>query len=439
MRTILAPPAVRARPPLLPFAAVGTGIAWSAVATRAPAPEVALTLSILAVVAFFAFLLIGRRRLATAFLLAGVLTMTWNGVRLAGWATLSDGLLVVALLLSLPEISFPLRQVPRSPIYIAVFLIVFGGIAGTIFATTDSAESTSRILRFGIASVGMLFLVSTIGRDYRKLNLLLAGFIGSTVASTAFGMVMEGGMGRIDGLAIHPNHLAQAQVLSLGPLIVFWSTARGMNRFGLGAMVVLLSLGVLDTGSRGSLIGTIALVGLAVVLLKSGRVAVLAGAGTIAMVLVLIGIITVPGSNAFARLLYVDGSGSAASDAGRAILLQKNLDLVSQSPILGRGFENVLEAHNIYIQLLVGAGVFGLMGAGLLVASTVSWLLVRPTRPSSIAVLGCGLGFFGFLVAGLVQNQLWDRFLWFLPAVATHTFWIAKAGTDRDRHSSVTR
>jgi O-antigen ligase len=117
---------------------------------------------------------------------------------------------------------------------------------------------------------------------------------------------------------------------------------------------------------------------------------------------------------------------SAASDRERLPQIESSLRTIAGQPLTGAGFEDVLDAHNVYVQLWAGAGVLGLFGF-LLAAGTVLRAGCRPRRGTPPHLLSSAFvaGYAGYLVAGTVQNFLWERYLWLHVAVI---LWVGVEG-----------
>lgn len=120
-----------------------------------------------------------------------------------------------------------------------------------------------------------------------------------------------------------------------------------------------------------------------------------------------------PPGSALYRLVLGDAS-SQQSDANRVDVLYTTFNSFLEKPFFGRGFANSLEAHNIYLQVATAAGLFGLLGFALILFTAI--------RPIFMPQLGSlrwlALPPVAYLVAGLVANTLWDRFVWVLVGLA---------------------
>jgi O-antigen ligase len=106
-----------------------------------------------------------------------------------------------------------------------------------------------------------------------------------------------------------------------------------------------------------------------------------------------------------------------ASNAARRVAFDSALREFAQSPVTGTGYGGVREAHNLYLQLLQGGGVllFCTFAAFALGALGRGYQLSRDERLSPdlqrlAGALTLSVGV--WLTAGLVQNTVYDRYLY---------------------------
>ena len=89
----------------------------------------------------------------------------------------------------------------------------------------------------------------------------------------------------------------------------------------------------------------------------------------------------------------------------------------ASSPILGTGFATVRDAHDIYLQLLQAGGILALLSFIVFVAGSLltglhlsrSASLSKPHRTLALALIA---SIVTWLVAGLAQNYVYDRYLY---------------------------
>jgi hypothetical protein len=225
---------------------------------------------------------------------------------------------------------------------------------------------------------------------------------------------------RMPGLADHPNALGFTTVVSIPIAIYLMGT---MRRRWIGTILLIALLGgVLASGSRGAQI-VAPLAVLASVLwlpkrLPNGRsvarfFSISALAAGVAGLVVLV---SLPSNirDSVLRITSYDSflaPGNASNDS-RLILLGEALFDWRLYPIFGAGIRHIVEAHNIYVQLLASGGLL------LMAAMLVYWfsMLRDCWRISNLGVAYARylmLSIVGWLAIGLVENQLTERGAYF--------------------------
>jgi O-antigen ligase len=378
----------------------------------------------------------GPRTLASLALVGAAATLGMNGVRITSFMSAADAFLVVAALgLLLDTASWRRLDVSGARLQAVGFLlIVTGGVLGSIFAG-DAIASLAVLLRLVVASALVVLLFLLWRPRVIELRRVAWAWVASASATSAVALVADSGpYDRPLGLTTHPNHLGLVCVLAMGPAIALTASSAGARRVaGLHACVVITA-GVVASGSRAALVGYLAVL---IVAFAAGRrasllraaprvravVALLASGGAVVVALMIIGIIELPAANAVDRLAG-RAPGVRESDAGREVLLREGLARARAHPITGSGFEGALSAHNIYLQVWAAAGALGLAGFLAIIGASIAPLRAHAARTvgrgdPSLAALGLGFGasLVGFAVAGFFQNALWDRYIWLTPAV----------------------
>lgn len=368
---------------------------------------------------------------AGAFLVAAATaTVTFNALRPLPGMTLSDLFLVSgALLLAPPLIESGARgQVPRWLRLSVILLSV--AVVGSSLIQEEPVENLTAGLQFVIAlgATSLVFAVAVAGRiDLRGilgLWILSAAINGLLASADAFGLsplgrdIAGGYAVRAAGLTLHPNHLAAVCSMALPVAFAQASTARGAAAtvLYLGATAAV-SLGVLVSGSRAALVASgIALISL-VLFLPYRRLRVTAALFALAAVLVLI-----PAAASTSALLIginrlTDPGTTAASDSAREQSFAEAIADFAASPLLGTGFVSVRAAHDIYLQLLQAGGLLALLGFAVFALGTLRLGIVLASAPNfspqmkSLA-LAATLAVVVWLLTGMVQNQIYDRYLY---------------------------
>ena len=265
-----------------------------------------------------------------------------------------------------------------------------------------------------------------VARRPRLAGILASGWTLGAVANAAVAVTDEFGLstisaqllsivdvgGRQAGLGAHPNHLAMAVAL-VAP-VATWrllTASSATARWGwLGAAAVLAG-GLLVSGSRGGLAGTVLGVGITVLALAAGRRLILPLVG--ALLVAAVGTVTVApeGVGRVAEALRLSGAESAqASNDVRALVLDQALLDVEHSPVLGIGLPVIVEGHSIYLQLLAAGGL--LLFLAFLAAMTVfardAWALGPLGGLPTVLLTSTVV----WLVVGVVENHLTDVFLY---------------------------
>jgi hypothetical protein len=382
-------------------------------------------------------------------LLAG-LTVTWTGLRLPGMGDPADllvafsfGLCALMVVFGDLRYAIPLwslipvvaivacvlvRQFDPPPFYLQVIRLQIVGpgpnsllkavfwlfaiiiVPQTIIACTAidrrvavwtmTAYVTGTAISCGVAVVDLTGLTN-LGRSLP--GNLTTPLINSTVDSS----------NRMPGLTDHPNALGFTAVVSI-PIVVYLMGTMRRRWIGVVMLIALLG-GILASGSRGAqVVAPLAL--LAAVLWSPKKRSTARFFSISAFALVLAGVlilVSIP-SNIRDSILRVTSFLSAgnASNTDRLELLGNGLLDWRLYPIFGEGIRHILEAHNIYVQLLAAGGLvlFGTM--------LIYWfaMLRDCWRLSAMGVvyarfLMISIG--AWLALGLVENQLTERGAYF--------------------------
>jgi hypothetical protein len=363
----------------------------------------------------------GSRGVAGLAWAGAAFTAPFNGVRVSSLVAVSDVFLVLAVVAMLPPMVVrgrePLRSSSHEGVLVGIALIAVGGTLGTLFATQPVA-SLAGIAKFVLAAAGSVLAVRLWAPGTREVRWFCSLWLGGAVVSSLWALTLGPELvGRPLGLSTHPNHLGIVCLLATGIALGFILSGRPLARGLSMASFPLLVVVLVASGSRAALLGFFVMVPAVAVL--SYRLQLAVRAGVVAAVFglaVLAGAVDLPASSGLGRL-FGDGS-TPASDVSRIEGLSTSIDRFERHPLTGEGFEFAQEAHNIYLQVLAAAGPLGLIGlvvvAGSVVRASSAGVRAASGRVSGDHALLAGLagGYVGYLVAGLFQNILWDRYLW---------------------------
>ena len=438
------------------FVAAGTvsvGLG-SGVGIAGPTSALPFSAAVAAFVATVAIVAVaGTRAVASLAIVGAAATLGMNGVRITSFMSVADAFLfVAAVALFVDPRSWRRVEVGAVKLQAGGFLLlVIGGLVGSFFAR-DALVSGATLLRLVVASALLLLLFVLWSPSVREITIVAAAWVGSASASSVVAILEEDPIfGRPSGLTTHPSHLGLVCVLAIGPAVALTGAAAGFRRVAGLCGCILITVGVVLSGSRAGVIGYG--VALAMTFALSGRLtfvpgifgtrAVVAGmltAGGIGFSLALARGITLPTGNALDRLL--GRADVASSNAERVAALDEALARAYAHPITGSGFEDALAAHNVYLEVWVAAGLIGLTGFLMIIGGTLAHVRadrlssLRATRSVAAGItIGFTASFAAFVVAGLFGPQLWDRYIWLAPAIIpllAHRARHGGAGADDD-------
>ncbi len=389
-------------------------------------------------------------------LLAGV-TVTWTGMRLPGLGDPADAFIamsfgICALLVVFGDLRFtvPLwlfipvaaivacvlaREVDPPPFYLQVLRFQFG-------LGTPNSLLKAAFWIFALVVVP-LTIIACVVIDRRVAVWAMGAYVTGTAISscvaimdltglTNIGRTLSGNLtylltnstvdtsNRIPGLTDHPNSLGFTAAVSIPLAVYFMGT---MTRRWIGTILLIaLFGGVLASGSRGAQMLTPVAVLASVLWLPrqsgNGRsiVRFFAMSALAAGVVGVVVLISLP-STIRDSILRVTSFGSLisagnASDTGRLTLIGEGLQDWLRYPMFGAGIRHIVEAHNIYVQLLASGGIV------LLVAMCLYWFaMIRECWLLSKAGIAYArflmLSIAAWLALGLVENQLTERGIYF--------------------------
>lgn len=239
------------------------------------------------------------------------------------------------------------------------------------------------------------------------IETLVWAYILGQVVSTMYSLAEGPTAGtRYDGLATHVNFFALGGLLAITMLVHKWYVVRADRRWIVVVCTVICLFSIWSSGSRAALL-VLLVVGVMVPLVERTAVsayAVLAGAG-IAVVAAEWLVRRAGEGSAVARLM--GDSSTVGSDQDRREALSLGFEKWLAHPVFGKAFgEDSLAAHNIYLQVMVGIGLLGLVGFLL-----VGFSAIRPLFGTG-PLHRLGYAALAFAGVGLITNSLWDRFIW---------------------------
>jgi hypothetical protein len=201
-------------------------------------------------------------------------------------------------------------------------------------------------------------------------------------------------LGRAQGLTAHPNILGINSMLAFPPLLLllFECRNRMIKLAALTGMVVAWA--AIDySGSRSAAGGVFALIAATLLAHANSRRALVRAAvqvGVLAAAAVLTVYVLMPlaGVRPKSALLRLAGGGRS-SDTARDIISTVVGEQLWDNPIFGAGYQVLMVAHNIYVQLIHAAGAVGLLGYAITLAIPLAALRSLPLGGSGHSVRAC--------------------------------------------------
>ncbi|WP_183101199.1 O-antigen ligase family protein [Nocardioides pelophilus] len=271
----------------------------------------------------------------------------------------TDVFILLGILHLLP--TFLGNRLKLPPVYVigllltAVLSLVSVIVTGDLF---NNAFYAGQWLFF----IGALPIVIAWWRPHRTIVVwllwaYLAGHLISTAKAITEGAVFAN---RYDGFTHHPNAFGLGGVTSIAIVLFLLHHHKDLRvRVLLLGVVAISLLSVSLSGSRAAIVVLAALVVLIPIVERSALMGVgLAVVGAL-------GVLSIPfvidASGEETALGRLAGGGTASgSDKIREAALEDGFARLWQSPILGSGFKDVEQYHNVYLEAAVAIGILGL-------------------------------------------------------------------------------
>jgi O-antigen ligase len=339
-------------------------------------------------------------------------------VPLPGWMLLAGtGLLVSALL----TIAFP----PALALKQASLMDLLHE-AGVPYLLNHRSD-LSALAKWEIAWIVLPVILTINGRTRERCRLLLDLFALAAAISAVVGLLEVAGLhflatrpianGRSSGLTIHPNYLAFESALAV-PVTLLWTGRRG--RWTIGGVLASAALlgGIYSSGSRAAAVGGVLAVAITVIFVPrlrrlAGIVIPLAGVAVVGLLA-----FTDAGTQILHKVRLDPGNPTTvASNTTRNEAAHTALVQFRTRPLEGVGFEVIEDAHNIYLQLLAAGGLIT-FASFLVYCGGLGRAYVRaragPLRDEATVIVASVLV---WLVGGVFDNQLIDKFLYVMPGL----------------------
>lgn len=347
----------------------------------------------------------------TLFVTLAMFAAPLNNLRVTStsFVTASDLLFVLGIGVLTPTILHNKFKLPAMFVLGLMILLAMGIIASVAsVAPLVSANQVERLV-VGAFALPIFFML---WRPAPTIVVrLAAAYIFGTVFSIFYGL-LQGPMAasRYVGYTYHPNYFGLSCLLAaaLVPFVV--ASIAPERRWIFWGSALLCAFGVYLSGSRAALIVLIMLIVIYPFVERSVRAGGAVFAGVAGVIAFSGSLLNQDGNNAIGRLL---GGGSASdSDTQREQIASDALKLLKLHPFLGNGFDGGLGAHDIYLQVAVAVGVFGLIGFLLILVSALRLLFWQGISHR------LGYPVLAYAAIGPLTNTLWDRMIWSVVALA---------------------
>ena len=367
-----------------------------------------------------------------------MLSVTFNGIRVASFATFSDALWLVAmapLSLSLARKSILLGRLP-SFFVLACGSIFLAGLLSSLHETGEPAQDLLVTFEFMAAIFALPIAIAITAGQPRRFHafvhawLLSAAVNGLIAAGEILGIVRvreqllpqkQHIINRFAGLATHPNHLALVCAMVFPAALLLLAGVRGLPRFFYSLIAMSTFAGLMVSGSRAGLGATG--VGVALILFLEpryrGRVLLILAAG-LAMGIAAawrLNVNVVEAFSTISRVIGADRTSVATSNEQRLLLAYGALEAFRENPITGSGLSEVRAAHDIYLATLQGGGLLMMSGFLAFVWWTIAYGLsvrhgVRQSEYARCVVTGLITAVIVFLAMGVFANAIYDRYIY---------------------------
>jgi O-antigen ligase len=319
---------------------------------------------------------------------------------------------------------------------------------------TPPGPALVTLARVELALLFVPILIGAVASSWRRANLiadlwLASATIGALVAS--FDAVTGAGIGRtitgfeeegrVAGLALHANTFALTCAMTLPVALLRSAQLRGWGRAAAITTAGVLVLGIVASGSRVGLLSVVLAVGFMGLLVAKLRGRILAAGLAAVIALGLVAALAPSGNSMFSAFDRLGGGGSAAgANSQRFDQFRESLDIALDYPVTGVGFQVVADAHSLPVQFWESAGFLGVLALILFATGAIGtgWRLLRDrSLPRGISDLAGTLtvSIAVWLISGLLQNQVADRYI-YVPVGVLLGLTLAAAGErSRERRS----
>jgi O-antigen ligase len=399
--------------------------------------------------------------LLTAF---AVISVTWNGVPPED-AAAPDLFLLAALAVlgycwaqNTVQVPIPGWLVAAAGFLLAAQLIAFLVIpdppADQPPSFTPPGPALVTLARVELAILFVPILIGAVATSWRRASLIADLWVASATISAAVATVDSAtgaGIGtsitgfqeegRIAGLALHANTFALTCAMTLPVSLLRSAQLRGWGRAAAIAATGVLLLGIVASGSRVGLLSAVLAVGFMGLLIAKLRGRILAAGLAAVVALGLVAALAPSGNSLFSAFDRLGGGGSAAgANTQRFDQFRESVDIALDYPVTGVGFQVIADAHSLPVQFLESAGFLGVVALILYATGAIGTglrLIRDRSLPRGISDLAGALtaSIAVWLISGLAQNQVADRYIYVPVGVLLGLTVAAASAKSRKRRS----
>ena len=376
-----------------------------------------------------------------------VVVVTWNGFRTPVGA-IGSFFLAVAFVAVLAQTLIGRRPLPLPPWIAAAALgftiaamlniifppdqalldrtlLYFRSLPGRNLGFLIPRPDLVQLIQFVIALLVVPIMIAAVATTRERVRGLLDAFVIGATLNAFVGIVDLAGLpiapyqvggSRTAALTIHPNYLALTCTIA-APLALLWVTRGGRWRTAGYVSTALLLLGAYASGSRAGAVTAVLAVAATYVLIPGlrrglGIVVPIVGIGLVALVLV-------AGDQILEQVRLGGDLGTTVNTAGSDLQRSKTsslaLDQFQARPLQGVGYGVIADAHVIYLQLLASGGLIAMASFITYIGGLAASLRRAFGGPQRDAAVVCGLAILMWLINGIHDNQLADKYLYVIP------------------------
>jgi hypothetical protein len=282
-------------------------------------------------------------------------------------------MMMLGLFLLIPELINRPNRMPAGYV-ISLGILLATGLLGSL-ANPSPVVSVVFVLQW-LLCIGVLPAALAMWYPRRAIvDLLLWSYLAGHMVSVLVA-VGEGpaANGRYDGLAHHPNDFGLAGGVSVAIVLYLLSSHRSVRvKAFLVAVGIASMVSVIYSGSRGVTLATPAVVVLVALVERSGVWSILSVAGGAVAIAPLPYLVDIGGAGGSLARLGGD-STATVSDTLRESALTEGWHRFLAAPWTGSGLDEIVGTyHNVFLEVAVAVGIFGLVAY-----LVILYLLTRP-------------------------------------------------------------